>query len=160
MEKPLLQLTDPLVWNLALKGEYQANRVGGTTQPIPRQSFSSPTNLLWVGCASDRALPHWWLGCRISMSVPLGTVDSQSLFGGTTEVYRCNVGLFRPQLLHWKAYEPRPYVGTVSFPRWIVQAYVEVYWYDGEDLASYAQKLDEINAKLDGGTGENAGTFF
>lgn len=160
MEKPLVQLTDPLVWNLALKGEYQAGRVGGTRISIPPKQFSSPTNLLWVGIASPNAMPTWYLAGWVAVGVPLGRIDSTSNFGGSAEVFQTSIGLSRPKLLHWKAYEPRPYVGMVSFPKWLSNVYVEIYWYDGPDLASYGQKLDEINAKLEGGTGGNIGGFL
>jgi hypothetical protein len=160
MEKPLLQLADPLVWNLALKGEFRATRVGGTRIPIPNQSFTSPTNLLWVGIGSEDALPTWYTAGWVAVRVPLARVDSGSNFIGDMEVYQTRIGLSRPKLMHWKAYEPTPYKGSIAFPKYFNHVYFEVYWYDGPDLASYGQKLDEINAKLDGGTGENSSPFF
>lgn len=160
MDKPLLQLADPLVWNLALRGEARADRIGGTRIPIPSQRFESPTNLVWIGIGSQSALPTWYTAGWVSIKVPLSAVDSTSNFVGDMEVFQTRIGLGQAQLLHWKAYEPTPYKGLLSFPKWLNQVYFEVYWYDGPDLASYAQKLDEINTKLDGGTGESAGTFF
>jgi hypothetical protein len=141
MFEPILELTSPLVWNVAFRQDLQSVN----EEPIPRKSFLCPSNLLLIGCSSILAKPNWWLGCRLSINLMLGSVDSTSTFTGVTEIYRANIGLRQLKLLHWRAYQPRPYNVLLYIPVWLKQLSVEAYWYDGTESSSYEELLKGID---------------
>ena len=150
MLEPILELNAPNVWNLAFKQELNATPGSepNSYNPIRRQNFLCPSNLLLIGCSSTKARSNWWLGCRVSVNLSLGEFDSASEFTGVAEIYRANVGLRQMKLLHWQAYEPKPYIVTLSVPWWLEQLSVEAYWYDGAQSDNYLEILQEINSKL------------
>ncbi|MCU0534234.1 MAG: hypothetical protein MUD14_10105 [Hydrococcus sp. Prado102] len=150
MDEPILELTSSLVWNVAYKDNLQVRPGTEPTTyiPIPNKNFLCPSNLLLIGCSSTAARSNWWLGCRVSVNLSLGAIDATSDFTGVAEIYRANVGLRQMKLLHWRAYEPKPYIVTLSIPWWLEHLSVEAYWYDGPHSDNYEQLLNEINGKL------------
>lgn len=150
METPIVDLNGSLNWNIAYKQELLAEQteIEGEFHPIPRQNFLCPSNLLLVGCFSTKAKPTWWLGCRVSVNLSLNKPDSSSTFSGTAEIYRANVGLGQLKLLHWRAYQPKPYLIILSIPWWLEHLSVEAYWYDGDISSNYQELLGEILSRL------------
>lgn len=151
MIDPILELTNSLNWNVAYKQKLQAQGTGveGEFYPIRRQNFLCPSNLLLIGCSSTKAKDKWYLGCRVSVNLSLGEIDSGSDFTGVTEIYRANAPLRRLKLMHWRAYTPKPYLVILDIPWWLEQVSIEAYWYDGTESDNHLQLLETMDDKLD-----------
>lgn len=149
MDSPILELSNPLVWNIAFKEKLIAIPTGveGEFYPIRRQNFLSPSNMLLVGCSSAKAKSNWWLGCRISVNLSIGSPDSSSTYTGIIEVKRENVGLKQLKLIRWQEYEPKPYFILLYVPWWLEELEVEAYWYDGNQSSSYNELLKGIDQR-------------
>ncbi|MGL5805390.1 MAG: hypothetical protein ACRC11_08095 [Xenococcaceae cyanobacterium] len=149
MEKPILDLSNPLSWNIAFQQTLKATPTGnaGEFYPIRRQNFLCPSNILLIGSSSTKAKSSWWLGCRVSVNLSIGPPDSSSKYTGIIEVARANVGLNQLKLFHWQEYEPKPYVILLFIPWWLEEVEIEAYWYDGPESSSYEELLKGIDVR-------------
>ena len=150
MEKPVLDLTENLNWDLLRRATYQGIKsqihTSGYT-PIPEIALLLPSSIALVGCKSEGALPWWWLGCRASVSLQISPSSTSEYFG-IVEIYRKNCRLNNLTLLRFPEYQPKPYVLALSVPKWLSNLSIEVWYYSGSNSDSYQQSLDRIESKL------------
>jgi hypothetical protein len=149
VDRPLLELNSNLTWNLAHRVDITAQYTSDQKAfyPIPRQTFTVPSNRILVGTVSDKARSSWWLGCRVSVNIDLGVFDSTSRFGMLGEVWRENVGLRQLRHIEWDDYGVSQYTIILYIPFWLEHFYAEAWWYDGTASSSYEELLKGIDAR-------------
>lgn len=134
MDRRLPDLTDSLEWNLVHRADYQATENGdGTYTPIPPFSvIISNSHTLMIGIKSSMAATSWytggWAAQRLLM-IPSSTTDFAA--NVQTSNIRLKLGILNlcqfPDLVsNWMLY--------LKIPKWIKQATVEVWQYDGREL--------------------------
>lgn len=134
MDRRLPDLTDSLEWNLTHRGEYQATENGdGTYTPIPPLSFIiSNSNTLMIGVKSVMAASNWytggWAAQRLLM-VPSSTTEFTANI--QTNSIRLRLGVLN--LCQFPALVPT-WMLYLKIPKWIKQAIVEVWRYEGREL--------------------------
>jgi|ERR671933_1828864 hypothetical protein len=148
MEKPVLDFGENLNWDLLRRGTYQGIQTDSNGyKPIPEIALLLPSPIALVGCKSDMALPWWWLGCRASVLLRISP-SSTSEYMGLVEIYRQNCRLNNLTLLRFPEYQPKPYVLSLSVPKWLSNLSIEVWYYSGIISDSYQQSLDRIESRL------------
>lgn len=150
MAKPLLELSSNLSWNLLTRRQLVAapGSEPNTYIPIPRQNFLCESNLMLIAFKNPRARVNWWLGAWVSVNL-LISPDTYTDFASVAEIQRQSCPLKKFTLMHWKAYDPKPYAILVEIPWWHEEIQFEAYWYDGSESDTYEQLLLDINQKLD-----------
>jgi hypothetical protein len=120
-DRPQLELTSNLSWNLAYRVDLTAQKTKDEKAfyPLPRQTFDVPSNRLLIGTKSNSARSTWWLGCRVSVNVLLGGFDATSDFAGYGEVWRENVGLKQLRHVEWPDYKFPTYRIIIFIPFWL-----------------------------------------
>lgn len=153
LPSPLVQYGDNLSWNRLLTEQYTAQVISTSPLyflPIPDKNFATNSNILQVGVGSVSSKPSWWLGCHLGIELFIPP-SSTSTFSQWVEIrgFKCQLG--KLTLCEFPKYQPTPYRLNFRFPRWLQDAYIEVWAYDNTSLQddSYSQQLREIKQAID-----------
>ena len=146
MDRRLPDIDNSLEWNLVDRSTYEAVENGdGSYTPIPPKTWIlEDTYTLMIGVKSTMASPAWytggWAAQRLLM-IPSSTTEF------TANVQTCNFRLklgvlnlcnFPKHQSTWMLY--------LKIPKWIKQATVEIWRYDGtdQDVFTVADAIDDI----------------
>lgn len=142
--------SDTLEWNLVARATYtapiQTNNNRSYYLPIvPRSWVISDSHVLLIGVKTSEAKASWYTGGWASqrlLFVP--SIVSEYTATAETSTKRLRLGsltLFIAEKLMptWLLY--------VTFPRWFVDASIEVWRYDGQDVDLF-QRMAELEAKI------------
>lgn len=123
--------------------------------PIPPIFAAPNSNVLLVGIRSESALPHWFLGARVSQYLYVSPSNSPNLVSGVQVAGHIKAGLNRLTLCQFLNYGIYPYVVQLDIPYWLEDIYVEVWEYRGLQLNEDVQyenimsRLNNIETKID-----------
>ncbi len=148
---PLLEYGDRLSWNKLFAESLQAQKVSSNPDVylrIPRLSLLTNSNILQVGSGSISSKPNWRLGFWLSVAIN-ALPSSTSQFSNWVEIRRFPVPLGKLSLTEWPKYEPEEYRLTIDIPKWMIDLYIEIWWYDGFQSNTLEAKLNTIRAKTD-----------
>lgn len=130
----LPDLLNNLEWNIVGRESLQAKENGdGTYTPIPPRNWViENSHVVVVGVKSTMAMPNWYTGGWVSQQLsilPGSTSDFVAQMQTGSQRIRLgilNLLVFPKHLDVWILY--------LKIPKWIKQADVEVWRYDGRDL--------------------------
>lgn len=148
---PLVEYGDRLSWNKLFAESLQAQKVSSNPDfylRIPRVTMLTNSNILQVGCGSVNAKPYWRLGCWLSVAIN-ALPSSTSQFSNWVEIKRWSVPLGKLLLIEWPQYDPQEYRLTIDIPKWIIDLYLEIWWYDGHQGNSLESNIKAIREKID-----------
>ncbi|MBL1179449.1 hypothetical protein [Pantanalinema sp. GBBB05] len=144
--------TDTLEWNLVVRQTFLApsdTRDGKTYySPMPSQSFViENSHLLMIGIKTSRSRPTWFTGGWASQRL-LFVPSSTSEFLAVIQARNRRIPLDTMTLFEADRQMPI-WLLALRFPRWFLDARVEIWRYDGRDVDLF-QRLDALEAKIDG----------
>lgn len=144
--------TDTLEWNLVARQTYLApsdTRDGKTYYSrIPPKAFViENSHLLMIGVKTSQSRPTWFTGGWASQRL-LFAPSSTSEFLAVIESRRRRLSLETMTLFEADR-QMSTWLLTLQFPRWFIDARVEVWRYDGRDVDLF-QRLEQLEAKIDG----------
>lgn len=130
----LPDISDPGTWQLIARDSYEAimNPDTATHQPIPPKSWTiQNSHLLCIGIGAENAFPSWYTGGWAAQRLLISPGNTNFLPNIQTVNRRLKLGTLNlfdvPKLADsWLLY--------VKFPRWFIDASIEVWAYQGRDL--------------------------
>jgi hypothetical protein len=121
----LFALDGALDWNLTRRENLTSAELGY----IPPRDYQVNSPNLIIGVGINEGRPTWeWAG-KLIQYVP-ALPDSGAIFPPKIEVARYPIYIGQYTHLKLAEYSPRPYDIRLKFPRWLIDATVELWWYD------------------------------
>lgn len=134
MDRRLPDIANSLEWNLVLRNEYQATENGdGSYTPIsPISTVISDSHTLMIGVKSTMASPSWYTGGWAAQRLLL-IPSSLTEFAANVQTNNIRLRLGVLNLCTFPSYQ-ESWMLYLKIPRWIKQATVEIWRYDGAEV--------------------------
>lgn len=148
------EINDSLNWELVRRETKIATLTPDERgyHPIVPISFTVDVPVLQVGVKNPKAKAHWWLGARLSMSLPT-LPSSTSEYLATVSAYTKNLRLNTLTLIQLPNYNLWPVLVQLEFPWWHEQVSVEIWKYSAnipaQDISGLGADLERIEKKID-----------
>lgn len=149
-------------WRLIVQEERRVRFTEGSAtsqeskyRPINPIFSLAQSNIVLAGVSSDTALPHWYLGARVSQYNYISPSRSGRFIAGVQTSEQKRIRLNQLTLINFEDYKIYPYVLAAEFPYWLEHVYYEAWEYTGaynsvnDVLLNLQSQLDEIKVELE-----------
>lgn len=146
-DRNLLDFSDTIEWNLVARQTYQVATPSRIWERLPnRDFFIENSQVLIIGLSAEFSRSTWYTGGWASQLLPF-LPSSTSIFPAIVQAKSFKLRLGIQNLIVFPRFLPL-WILQLSFPYWLEDVTVEIWRYDGRDLAVFDQ-LDRMENKLD-----------